>query len=326
MTNFWNQLQPGFLALAPMEEVTDCAFRQLLFECGCPDVFFTEFASCEGISHAQGIHKVIHRLKYTPDQRPIVAQIWGKTPQNYLKTAKIIVDMGFDGIDINMGCPVKKVIKQGCCSALIKNQSLAKEIVLATKEGAQAKIPVSIKTRIGLDVIDTENWLSFLLSECEPQALTIHGRTVKEMSKVPNHWEEIAKAVQIKKNLNSNCLLVGNGDITSYKQAKQKSETLGLDGVMIGRGVFKNPWIFNPKVDIAKIEPKQRIQLLIRHLQLFEYFWKGQKDYNSLKRFFKIYIQAFKDASDLRTKLMETKSTQEAIKQLKSYLSLNPSS
>jgi tRNA-dihydrouridine synthase len=193
MNNFWSTLPKPFFVLAPMEDVTDTVFRRVVMKAGRPDVLYTEFTSVEGLN-SQGFDKVSHRLKYDEVERPLVAQIWGITPEDYYKSAKIIVEMGFDGLDINMGCPVKKVIKLGACSALIKNPSLAKEIVLACKEGLNNQIPLSLKTRIGFNTIDM-SWPQFLIDECKPQALIIHARTVKEESKVPAHWNIIKDIV-----------------------------------------------------------------------------------------------------------------------------------
>jgi tRNA-dihydrouridine synthase len=199
MTNFWQTYidKKPFFVLAPMEDVTDTVMRQIIKKINNnkPEILFTEFTNCDGICSI-GQSKVIHRLKYNPKtERPIVAQIWGKTVKNYFETAKLCLELGFDGIDINMGCPEKSVIKQGSCSALIKNQPLAKEIIQATKEGSQNKIPVSVKTRIGFKEIQTEEWFSFLLDQ-DLQALTVHGRTVSG-SDLPANWEEIGKVVKL---------------------------------------------------------------------------------------------------------------------------------
>ena len=205
--NFWENLPKPIFALAPMEDVTDTVFRRLLREINStedsirPDVMFTEFTSVEGIE-SEGAEMVMKRLKYTEVERPLVAQIWGITPENYFNSAKKIAELGFDGIDINMGCPVKKIIKKGACSALIESHSLAKEIVEATKEGSNG-LPVSVKTRIGFKTIQTEDWIGFLLAETIPVTLTVHGRTVKELSKVPNHWDEIGKAVKLRDEIQS---------------------------------------------------------------------------------------------------------------------------
>lgn len=188
--------KPIFI-LAPMEDVTDTVFRQIIIQCGPPDLLFTEFTNVEGIT-SEGVLKIIHRLKYNKQvEKPIIAQIWGITPQDYYKACKVILELGFDGVDINMGCPVKNVIKQGACSALINNRPLALEIIQACKSALGGKIPLSIKTRIGFNKIQTDDWITFVLKELRPDALTIHARTVKEESKVPNHFDEYKKIKDI---------------------------------------------------------------------------------------------------------------------------------
>ncbi len=314
--SFWQNLPKPILALAPMEEVTDTIFRQVILKCGRPSVMFTEFTSTEGICSV-GQPKVIHRLKYTEIERPLVAQIWGITPENYFASSKLIKELGFDGIDINMGCPVKKIIKKGACSALIKNPNLAKEIIQATQEGA-GNLPVSVKTRIGFNQIQTEEWLGFLLG-CNLEVLTVHGRTVKEESKVPCHWEEIGKVAELKNQLSPKTLILGNGDVNSLQEAKDKIQEYKLDGIMIGRGVFKNPWLFNEAKPIDTITISDRIEMLIYHLDLFQATWQEEKHYSPLKRFFKIYIQNFPEASELRQKLMDTHNAVEAVELLNTY-------
>jgi tRNA-dihydrouridine synthase len=209
MKNFWKELQIEsrrtglpFFILAPMEDVTDMVFRGMVRKANnnMPQVLFTEFTNCDGICSI-GQSRVIHRLKYDPAQRPIVAQIWGKTPQNYEETSRLCLELGFDGIDINMGCPEKSVIKQGACSALINNKPLAKEIIEACKRGTGGQIPISVKTRVGFNNIQTEEWIGFLLEQ-DIQALTVHGRTVAG-SDEPANWAEIQKSVEIRNNLDS---------------------------------------------------------------------------------------------------------------------------
>lgn len=320
--SFWNDLKSNLdhpiTSLAPMEDVTDTVFRRVIQKCGRPDVFFTEFTNCDGVQSV-GQAKVIQRLKYKKSEGPIVAQIWGAKPENYYETAKLIVKLGFDGVDINMGCPVKNVVKSGACSALIKNPKLAKEIIEATRRGVDGKIPVSVKTRIGFSKIQTEEWIGFLLGECKVEYLTVHGRTVSELTKVPCHFDELAKVVELRNKLNKNALVFGNGDIFSYQQGLDVVKQTGLDGFMIGRGIFQNPWVFNKDVDIEKVKLKERINLLKFHFKLFKKEWGDTKDVNILKKFFKIYINGFDNASDYRSKLMDCKNYEElelAIKNL----------
>jgi nifR3 family TIM-barrel protein len=317
--NIWTKLQSPIFALAPMEEVTDTVFRRVILELGRPSIMFSEFTNCEGVNSI-GQARVIHRLEYTDSEKPLIAQVWGITPEDYYKTAKLIVELGFDGLDINMGCPVKKVIRQGACSALIKNPTLAKEIVAATREGLDNKIPLSIKTRIGFDHIQTEQWCGFVLSQLRPDALTIHGRTVKEQSKVANHWQEIGKVVELKKQLGLDTVILGNGDIHSLHQGNEMISQYGLDGVMIGRGVFTNPWIFDPDYKQDKdgkvwrlinqnwepVTIAQRLDTLKYHVDLYHKHWGDRRKYQPLKRFFKIYIQGFEGAGGMRDQLMRS--------------------
>ncbi|NJK71019.1 MAG: tRNA-dihydrouridine synthase family protein [Thermales bacterium] len=273
-----------------MEDVTDSVFRQVIIRAGRPDLMFTEFTNCDGLN-SEGHDSVVHRLKYLPIEKPLIAQIWGKTPKNYYDSARIILNLGFDGVDINMGCPEKNVIKNGCCSALLKNQSLAQEIIQATREGAQGKIPVSVKTRIGFNTIDTESWFDFLLDQ-NLAAIGVHGRTVKEKSKVPCHWDEIAKVSIIRNQKKSPTIIYGNGDVSTLEEAQEKSLLYGLDGIMIGRGVFHNPWLFSGK-SIESASINDRLELLLYHLQLWDTTWDNQKHYPKLKKYFKIYLQKF---------------------------------
>jgi nifR3 family TIM-barrel protein len=313
VTHFWNTLPVGFFVLAPMEDVTDTVFRQVIMQSGRPDVLFTEFTNCEG-AQSVGQAKVIHRLKYSENERPIVAQIWGVTPEDYFKTARMILELGFDGVDINMGCPVKSVIRQGACSALIKNHSLALEIVQAVKEGVNGEIPVSIKTRIGFHAIDTENWFRFIFSQCKPDALTVHGRTAKEESKVPCHWDEIGNVVIMNNEINQNInkpKIIGNGDILSYQQGLDMIQKYSLDGIMIGRAVFQNPWIFDPSIDPLEKTVSERIEILLYHLGLWQNTWGDTKQFNILKKYFKIYISGFDGAAHLRSLLMEATTATE---------------
>lgn len=209
MNNFWQTIHKQspnpFFILAPMEDVTDTVFRQIVQKTnlGQPEILFTEFTNCDGICSV-GQSRVIHRLKYSNVEKPIVAQIWGKTPKNYYETAKLCLELGFDGVDINFGCPEKNVIKQGCCSAMIKTPNIAKEIIQAVKSGLNNQIPVSVKTRIGFGKVETDEWIPFLLEQNLP-AITIHGRTVAG-SDSPANWEEIKKSVQLRDQYTKNNL------------------------------------------------------------------------------------------------------------------------
>ncbi len=207
MKNFWNELQKPIFILAPMDDVTDTVLRQVIARYGKPAVFFTEFTNVEGM-FSKGERHVIQRLRYTEAERPLVAQIWGTRPENFFKATKKLIDMGFDGIDLNMGCPASGVMQKGACSGLINNRPLAKEIIDATIEGAAGIIPVSVKTRLGFRAIDFD-WIAFVLEQ-EPAVLTVHARTVSEMSKVPAHWDKLKTVVDMRNAMRSTTLIIGN--------------------------------------------------------------------------------------------------------------------
>ena len=315
MKNFWTDLKKPILIQAPMEDVTDTVFRQIIAKCGRPDVFFTEFTNVEGMC-SKGRDKVGKRLIFTDSERPIVAQLWGINPQKFFETAKIIKTMGFDGIDINMGCPQKSVIKKGACGKLIDNPNLAKEIILATKKGAGG-LPISVKTRIGIKNIQTEKWISFLLG-FNLDCLIIHGRTVAEMSDHPTHWDEIGIAVKLRDEMKSKTLIIGNGDVKSREDAMEKYKKYEVDGIMIGRGIFTDPWIFNKSIDPAKISYQEKQKLLVKHITLFDKTWGKSKNFLIMKKFYKIYISSMPNAHNVRMALMKFKTAEETLKFLKS--------
>ena len=300
----WQTLPKPFTILAPMEEVTDTVFRQIVMRAGKPDVFFTEFCNVDGLQ-SKGREKVIHRLQYTKGEHPIVAQIWGNTPEHYYTTAKELVEVGFDGIDINMGCPEKDVIKSGSCIALINNRTLAAEIIDATRRGA-GNLPVSVKTRIGLNTIATEDWCGWLLSQ-HLDALTVHGRTAKEQSDFPAHWDEIGKVVKLRDQMKLKTMIIGNGDVRDKQDAQEKAQTYGVDGVMIGRGIFENLWCFSDHQPTQE----ERLYMLIEHARLWEKTWGRTKHFAIMRKFVKAYVKGWDGASELRAKLMTANSTSE---------------
>jgi tRNA-dihydrouridine synthase len=305
MKSFWQISSRPILALAPMEDVTDTVFRRVVAACARPTVFFTEFTSVEGL-FSRGREAVIHRFDYTEDERPIVAQIWGNTPELFYKAAKLIAQMKFDGVDINAGCPQKNVTSHGGGACLIQDLPLMKEIIAATKE---AGLPVSVKTRLGYKKI-SDDWIQLLLEQ-NLDALTVHGRTAAELSKVPTHWGEIAKAVKLRNDMGKNTVIIGNGDVADYADAVAKCAEFGTDGAMIGRGIFRNLWAFDKNGISHMDDHKELLRILKRHMQLFE---QTGKNYAIIKKFFKIYVQGFPHASEIREQLMETNSREEAEK------------
>lgn len=315
--------------LAPMEDVTDTSFRELVMRISDPrwfHVVFTEFTSTDGLCHPVGRPNVITRLRVNESEwkvlkekgMKIVVQIWGANPEKFYESAKMICnEFQFDGIDINMGCPVKKIVKQGGCSALIGQPQLAADIIQATKEASN--IPVSVKTRTGIKKHETEKWIAHLIEQ-QPAALILHARTQKDMSEVPADWNEIRKAVMVRNASGSAIPLFGNGDVLSVEDALEKCAATGADGVMVGRGIFHNPWMFNHPLPQLRVEDK--LDLLWQHVDLFTKTWGNGKNFAILKRFFKIYTNNFEGAARLRNALMETNSASEVRELLDQFQSI----
>ncbi|MEK7095814.1 MAG: tRNA-dihydrouridine synthase [Patescibacteria group bacterium] len=311
--SFLDKLPKPFLVLAPMDDVTDTVFRQIVADCAPPDLYFTEFVNVDGLQ-SPGREKLIKKLQFSPKEKPIIAQLWGLKPENFYKTTKEVMAMGFDGVDINMGCPVKTVIKNGACAALINNRELAGEIIDAAREAA-GKFPVCIKTRVGFSTTDM-SWLEFLLSK-KLDLLSIHGRTAKQLSRVPADWDLIGQVRQMRDSLCPATLIVGNGDVMNRTQALSLAKKYKLDGVMIGRGVFQDPFVFGKKSAWDDWSKDQKIELFRKHIKLFAKTWtRGEYKFESLKKFAKVYINGFDGASELRSALMSTTSTDEALRLL----------
>jgi nifR3 family TIM-barrel protein len=316
--SFWEKAQKPILALAPMEDVTDAAFRRIIAHKGRPDVTFCEFTSADGLVLAdeKGQKRLRRKLLFSEIERPVVAQFFTSIPAHMEAAAAIASDMGFDGVDINMGCPDRAVEKSGCGSAMIKKPSLAREIIRAAKRGA-GELPVSVKTRLGYNVDQLEDWLPELLAE-EPAAVTIHARTRKEMSLVPARWERIARAVEIRDALKSPTLILGNGDVRDIADAEEKCAQTGTDGAMLGRAIFGNPWLFsrrenNPEQSRGAVSPQERIEALREHIALFDELLGDVRNFAVMKKHFKAYVSGWDNAKELRVRLMETNTAEEAL-------------
>lgn len=303
MTNIWQALRKPIFCLAPMFGATDSAFRQLISEIGKSDLMFTEFINVQAI-FSPDVKTVTQLLSYTPKEQPLIAQLWGLDPEMFEVAADFIVSAGFQGIDINFCCPKPSAIKKGSGGALIDNPVLAGQIIQATIKGAKGRLPVSVKTRIGFKTITTEPWFKFLL-QFDLAAISVHCRTAKAMSIGPTHWEEIEKIVALKNKYNPKTLIIGNGDIFSREIAYQRIKETGIDGVMIGRGVFHNPWIFStvPERYHSKAE---KIAAWEHHLAIYQQTWGKTKPIYPLKRFIKIYLKGFPGALSMRTDLMDS--------------------
>lgn len=311
MAGIFQKLPKPFFILAPMYDVTDTVFRQVITECAPPDLYVTEFVSVDGLQSA-GREKLQKYLRFTESERPIVAQIWGKKPENYYKTAQDLISMGFDGIDINMGCPDKTIVKNGCCAALINNRELAAEIIQATREGI-GPLPLSVKTRLGLGEIDL-SWHEFLLSK-KLNALSIHGRTAKQMSKVPADWGKIGEIRELRDKLSPNTVIIGNGDVLTRAQGRTLAKQYKVDGVMIGRGVFTDPFAFAKRSPWNGFTKEQRIAVFRRHVELFQQTYKDkERSLHVLNKFCKIYINGFDGAKELRETCMQAGTSEELLR------------
>lgn len=307
-SNFWLDLPRPFFILAPMEDVTDVVFRHVISEAARPDVFFTEFTNTVSYCHPEGKESVRGRLTFTEDEQPMVAHIWGDQSEHFREMSIGMKEMGFRGIDINMGCPVQNVAAKGKGAGLIRHPEVAAEIIQATKAGG---LPVSVKTRLGyVDLDEWRDWLTHIFEQ-DIANLSIHLRTRKEMSKADAHWELIPEIKKLRDEIAPQTLLTINGDIPDRATGLKLVEQYGVDGVMIGRGVFTNPFAFEK-------EPKEHssrefLELLLLQLDLHDKYSEEMepRPFKPLLRFFKIYIRGFRGASELRNQLMQTKSTEE---------------
>lgn len=289
-----------------MADVTDPAFRRIVAKYGKPDVLWTEFVSADGL-FSRGHDALIKALAYTQSERPIVAQFYTSSPDMMCKAAALARDLGFDGVDINMGCPDRNIERRGAGASLIKYPQRAQEIIRAAKQGA-GSLPVSVKTRVGWHKDELDTLLPALL-EAEPAVISIHARTRHEMSRVPARWEHIRRAVEIRSHNASDTLIFGNGDVSSVADALQKAKETGCDGVMIGRAIFGNPWLFakNP----SPILPKDKLEVLVEHTNLFEELLPHKK-FAIMKKHYKAYVTGWNGAKELRMKLMNSEDAREA--------------
>ena len=286
--SFWDNLQKPIIGLAPMDGVTDAPCRTMHGLYGRPDVVITEFTNVEGLW--RGSDRIFRDFLYTPAERPVVAQIFGCRPEYFYRAAHVVCELGFDGLDINMGCPAKTVANKGGGAALIRMPETAKEIIRAAQQGVRdwangqtledlemdphrierihlmneervsiwddnalnerRLLPVSVKTRLGYDSIVITNWVQELL-ELQPAVISIHGRTLAQHYKGEANWEAIAAAAEIVRKTDT--LILGNGDIHSLLEAAQRIRSTGVHGVLIGRASFGNPWLFRNHDQLKKL-------------------------------------------------------------------------
>lgn len=324
--NVYKTLPKPFFVLAPMDDVTDTVFRQIVLSTAAPDLSFTEFVNVDGLM-SPGRPRLLKKLKFVPGETQLVAQLWGLNPDNFRAVAEQIAsgelarELGlpegcnFVGVDLNMGCPAKSEVQNGACSALIKleNRDIASDIIEATREGLAGRLPLSVKTRLGFNEIDM-TWFEFLLGK-KLDMLTVHGRTRKEMSKVPAHWDLIGEVAELRNKLAPQTLIVGNGDVQNHEQGVQLAEQYGLDGIMVGRGIFHDPFVFSADSEWVSYPKEQRIELYKKQVQLFADTWKDrERNIQTLNKFCKVYINGFDGAKEMREQLMSAESATELLR------------
>ena len=334
-----------------MADVTDAPFRRMLAKYSdWPNrkavVMWTEFVAADGLMRAtpEGKEKLMADFMYGEEERPIVAQLFSSNEEYMEKAARLATELGFDGIDLNMGCPANTIEKQGCGSAMIKNPAKARAVIRAAKRGA-GDIPVSVKTRIGYNEDEIEKWIPEILAE-QPAALIVHLRTRKEMSKVPAQWNKMPRIVELRNELSPETIILGNGDVLSLADGHRKAELSGADGVMIGRALFGNPWFFDPtkelpvrltalpthgvnrdtlhtedtgNTSVEYITLEERLRVMVEHTKLFEELL-GFKNFSIMKKHFKAYVNSFPGASELRAQLMNQNSAADVEKVVHAFL------
>ena len=322
---FWEELKNQartknhpMIVLAPMADVTDPAFRRMFAKYGKPDVTWTEFVSADGLSHPEAREKLVKDLDFTEEERPIVAQLFTSDKKNMHAAVKLCKELGFDGVDLNMGCPDRSIEKQGSGAGHIKDFLNSKEVYLAALDAA-GDMPVSIKTRLGYNKIEIDTWIKSIL-DLKPKTLTVHLRTRKELSLVPAHWELMPEIVELARKISPETIIIGNGDVLTLEEAKAKAIFSGCDGVMVGRGVFGDPFFFNKDVEFKNFELENRFKILLEHTELFENLLGETKNFSIMKKHYKAYINGFDGAKELRIKLMEAKNSKEIKDLLNQFL------
>jgi len=353
--NFWQQIKNNkqpFFVVAPMADVTDPAFRKLIAKYGRPDVMWTEFVSANGLM-SKGREILARDLVFSSEERPIVAQLFSADPVMMEGAAKFAAELGFDGIDINMGCPDKTIEKQGAGAAMMRDPDAALAVIAAAKRGiasAGKDIPVSVKTRVGYNAVQIDTWIPLILAS-GVAALTVHARTRKDLSKVPAQWELLKQVVALRDKIAPDTVILGNGDVTSLADGREKATISGVDGVMVGRALFGNPWFFDatremtatipqkpsaikiflkklfsfintdsvrtaPVSAVRPITIEERLNVMVEHTQLFEELLGDIKSFSIMKKHYKAYCTGFRGSKELRMRLMEEAKTAKDVEQI----------
>lgn len=324
---FWDNLPEDFVIMAPMADVTDSAYREIIAKYsrhgqpgGGPDIFYTEFVASDGLNNEIGRPKLMHNFKYTENQRPIVAQIFSCKPENIEYAARLCNELGFDGIDLNMGCPERNICKQGAGCGMIRTPELLAPVITAAKRGA-GDIPVAVKTRVGWTKNEIETWIPAIL-DCDVAALILHGRTRKVMSSVPANWDWIERAGEIVRASGKPTKFIGNGDLQSVAQAKKYCQKYKTDGGMIARAIFGNPWLFD--TEKTQVSVREKLEVMIEHTEIFVRDLIDHKNFHVMKKHYKAYVAGFEGAKELRIQLMESNDIDEIKTHVQQWLSENP--
>ncbi len=370
--NLWKNFVKPIVGLAPMDGVTDYVYREIQSEVAKPDVTITEFIAVEGIVRmSEGL---LADFWYSAKQRPVIAQIYGNDPQLFYAAAQLACELGFDGVDINMGCPAKSVVHRGCGAGLIRTPELAKDIITATKHavedwythginwekwplisGSTAKsrylrflgntkslgveniyddmekinstrrlIPVSVKTRIGFDIPVTEEWIK-TIAGCDIAAIAIHGRTLKQSYSGNSNWEEIRIGVDAAKSVNSEIIVLGNGDIKDLHFAREVIANSNVDGVLVGRGTWGNPWLISEiKQDRElTLTLDEKFEVMLTHARLHEK--TKPNGFVQMRKNLAWYISGIPGAAALRSELVRAKDAGEVARIISNYGRISPS-
>lgn len=336
--SFWNDLikrGKPIVGLSPMDGVTDAAMRYMTAKYGHPDVMFTEFVSVDALHYASAERRerLLKTFMRAQDVAPLqnrpyeIAQVFGHTPELFVEAATLVERLGFDGIDINMGCPAHKVEELGSGAGLIRTPKIAQEIVRVVK-GA-TKLPVSVKTRIGVDHDVAEEWMETLM-EVEPAMISLHGRTLRQLYQGTADWETIARAARVVHEHGGQIL--GNGDIASVADGLARVEQYEVDGFLIGRAAEGNPAIFKSQISNDKFSNweqlrKQKLEWIREHARIFEKINKPTVQQTNDNRWFlpvrkhlAWYAHGFPGAVELRAKLVQANSVEEVEKIVKELI------
>lgn len=318
MKSFWDTLPVPFVALAPMDGITDPVFRQIVTQAGKPDVLFTEFVSADGLVSA-GRDRLTRHLLFQQNEHPIVAQLFGNNPDHFYQAAKLVRSLGFDGVDINMGCPDNNVVKRGGGAGLIKTPDIAQAVIRAVKKGAKS-LPVSVKTRIGYDTEQVSDWIPFLLSQ-NITTLSVHLRTLRQMYRGPAQWGHMKTIMEMRDAAGVSTKIIASGDIQNLEDIKRLHAMYGCDGYMIGRAALRNPWVFYTKKGREEVSVKERLETFLKHIRLFQATWKEERNPSELKKFCTMYTHAIPNATAFRTHFMNLKTREEFQAFIQNYLS-----